>query len=213
MDDNIKEMFDEFYGREDMSFGNQPTRFLKQYVLEQGLGGEALDLGCGDGRNSLFLAGIGFKVTAIDASGVAIEKLSRSAEGNGLGGNMRAHCVDAMEAEFPPEKFDLVSAITFFDHMDEQDHDRMINEIKKSMKPGAVLLAKVHLIDDPGYAGDNGDASELKSAIRHYFDHNEFKDLLSAHFEIVNYKEYAEEDLTHGEPHHHSFASTIAIKA
>ncbi len=212
MDDKTKEMFDEFYSGEDMSFGAEPSDSLKQCVLEHQLGGEALDLGCGDGRNSLFLAGMGFRVTAVDASCVATEKLMQYANGHGLGGNLRVQCIDALDADFPPDKFNLVSAITFFDHIPVEQQKRMVDEIHISMKTDGIMVAQVHMVDDPGNHGDNRHASELQSAIKHYFETDELSHLLEDRFKIISYKEFKEEDHTHGEPHQHSFSTTIVRK-
>jgi SAM-dependent methyltransferase len=52
---------------------------LVEYVLNTGLRGTALDVGCGDGRNTLWLLDHGFRVIAIDSSETGIAKLTRIA--------------------------------------------------------------------------------------------------------------------------------------
>ncbi|GHC59744.1 class I SAM-dependent methyltransferase [Streptomyces collinus] len=57
-------------------------------------GGRALDLGCGPGRNALYLAARGFDVDAVDLSSTAVEWAGERARETGAG-NVRFHCGDA----------------------------------------------------------------------------------------------------------------------
>ena len=50
-----------------------PSEFLKQQLLHL-KPGKALDLACGAGRNSIFLAQNGFFVDAVDVSSVGLER-------------------------------------------------------------------------------------------------------------------------------------------
>jgi SAM-dependent methyltransferase len=67
--------------REDKTSG--PDDFLVRHRKKL-VKGRALDLASGDGRNSLFLAKEGFKVTAVDISDVALQRLARAAERAGM---------------------------------------------------------------------------------------------------------------------------------
>ncbi|MET8976899.1 methyltransferase domain-containing protein [Streptomyces sp. NPDC004539] len=71
--------------------------------------GDALDLGCGDGGDALWLAGRGWRVTAVDISAVAVERLTALARTRDLAGRVSAvrHHLDE---SFPEGGFDLVSA-------------------------------------------------------------------------------------------------------
>ena len=51
--------------------------------------GRVLDLACGDGRNALYLAGLGFQVVGVDFSAVALARLARLAGRSGLGIELR----------------------------------------------------------------------------------------------------------------------------
>lgn len=67
------EGWDERYRSSELVWGIAPNRWVEQELA--GLpAGRALDVACGEGRNALWLAGLGWQVTAVDFSPVALEK-------------------------------------------------------------------------------------------------------------------------------------------
>ncbi|WP_416969457.1 class I SAM-dependent methyltransferase [Streptomyces sp. 4F14] len=71
--------------------------------------GDALDLGCGDGGDALWLAGQGWRVTSVDISEVAVGRLTDLAHARGLAERVSAVRHD-LGVSFPGGEFDLVSA-------------------------------------------------------------------------------------------------------
>jgi SAM-dependent methyltransferase len=71
--------------------------------------GTALDLGCGAGGDALWLAGRGWRVTAVDISAHAVRRLVEHARHLDLADRVSGRRVD-LAAEFPAGVFDLVSA-------------------------------------------------------------------------------------------------------
>src|SRR5215213_3420754 len=69
--------------------------------------GRALDVGCGEGADAIWLAQHGWTVTAIDISDVAIGRAREAAEPAGAG--VEWVCGDALRQPFPARSFDLVS--------------------------------------------------------------------------------------------------------
>src|SRR5436305_12845369 len=83
----MPDSFNHVYGKPDDPFyyGLKPSEELELFLNEtHSPGGEALDLGCGEGRNSLLLARYGYHVHAIDASSQGIQKLETYADSQGL---------------------------------------------------------------------------------------------------------------------------------
>jgi tellurite methyltransferase len=77
-------------------------------------GESAIDIACGLGGNSFFLAESGFNVTALDISDVAINFVSEQAEIRGL--EIRAYAADMSKGTdfpFPAESYDL-AVITYY---------------------------------------------------------------------------------------------------
>lgn len=73
-------MWDKIYDKEEYVYGKLPNDFLKgNYdVIPKG---KVLLLAEGEGRNAVFLAKLGYSVTAVDISSVAIKKLEKLANG------------------------------------------------------------------------------------------------------------------------------------
>jgi 2-polyprenyl-3-methyl-5-hydroxy-6-metoxy-1,4-benzoquinol methylase len=72
-------MWDERYKSDKYGYGKIPVPFLTESIT--GLDtGRALCLGAGEGRNAVWLAEQGFATTALDISGVGLEKVARLAE-------------------------------------------------------------------------------------------------------------------------------------
>jgi 2-polyprenyl-3-methyl-5-hydroxy-6-metoxy-1,4-benzoquinol methylase len=71
--------------------------------------GTALDLGCGEGGDAVWLAGRGWRVTAVDISATALERARALAERAGVAGRVDFQRHD-MGVSLPDGLFDLVSA-------------------------------------------------------------------------------------------------------
>ncbi|HXH72156.1 MAG TPA: class I SAM-dependent methyltransferase [Mariprofundaceae bacterium] len=71
-------MWDERYSGEEYAYGTAPNDFLRE-VMPRLPKGTALCLGDGEGRNGVWLAEHGFKVTSLDASAVGLTKAARLA--------------------------------------------------------------------------------------------------------------------------------------
>jgi len=89
--------------------------------------GNALDIACGNGRNSIFLAEKGFMVDAVDISAVATTHLA------GKHSNIQVTCQDIDTWLIPPERYELIVNIRFLDR-------RLFPMIQDGLKTGGVLI-------------------------------------------------------------------------
>jgi len=75
--------FDNTYDENPEMFGH-PYKELQDYFNKRTRRGALLDLGCGQGRDSIFLASLGYQVTAVDSSKVGINQMIKKAQTMGL---------------------------------------------------------------------------------------------------------------------------------
>ncbi len=101
-----------------------------------------LDLGSGPGGSTLFLAERGFRITAVEFSKSACDRLRYFlGEKNQLLVDIINS--DAMEVDFPEAKFDCILTIGFFEHLSLEQSCIIGKRLKKWLKPGGNILAKV----------------------------------------------------------------------
>lgn len=110
--------------------------------------GRALDLGCGEGADAIWLAGRGWTVTAVDISTVALGRAAEHAKAAGVG-----ELIDWQQHElgrsFPEGEFDLVSA-QFLHSKTELARDEILRSAAGAVAAGGVLLIEGHLGFPPG---------------------------------------------------------------
>ena len=104
--------------------------------------GKALDLACGTGRNALWLAGQGWRVTAVDGSPVAIETLRSRASERGMIVNTRVADLEHFEYQVEPSSWDLIGICYYL----QRD---LFEPAKQGVAPGGILVSIVH-ITEPG---------------------------------------------------------------
>ncbi len=102
--------------------------------------GRALDLGTGDGRNAIRLAADGWRVTAADFSGVALERAAAAAEAMGVEIDWRL--VDLLTWEPDARAFDLV--LLMFIHLPGDERRGVYERAAAAVAPGGSLLVVGH---------------------------------------------------------------------
>jgi|GEM_PF-3298065 len=107
---------------------------------------EVLDLACGNGRDTLYLAGRGFAVTGLDLAAEAVSRLKERGRGRFL-------VADARRLPFGSETFDAVYSFgllhVFTDDAKVQ-RERVMEEIRRVLKPGGPALLTALWTDQPG---------------------------------------------------------------
>lgn len=102
--------------------------------------GRALDVGCGEGADALWLAGRGWKVTGTDISTIALGRAADEAASLGLSVEWRH--ADLLTDPPDPETFDLVSA--HFMQLPPGDRVRLYRKLADAVIPGGDLLLVGH---------------------------------------------------------------------
>ena len=99
-----------------------------------------LDVGCGEGRNSVFMAGLGHQVDAFDISAAGVEKAVRIACSLSLSVNF--FCCDLGEFIFE-KKYDIILSHGVLHLPPKQVRDRFIAKMQKHTKPGGYNVIGV----------------------------------------------------------------------
>lgn len=111
---------------------------LKEELLARE--GRALDIACGDGRNSFYLAKLGFKVDAVDISYEKVRRAKEAAKSKGL--HINFWVADLSTFPLPINRYDILLNINFL--MRE-----LINPIHQALKPGGLLVFHTYTLEDP----------------------------------------------------------------
>jgi tellurite methyltransferase len=137
-------------------FPDTPAQWLVDNGALLGAGGRALDVACGDGRNALHLARLGFEVDAVDVSDVAIDALRAAAPERAPA--VRPRVVDLEHEPLPVDAYDVVLNFNYL----LRD---LFGALERALRPGGWLvfetLGRAHIDElgkriNPAYVlGDN----------------------------------------------------------
>lgn len=112
------------------------------------LGGtRALDLGCGEGGDAIWLAEQGWTVVAVDVSGTALSRARTEAASRGVVDHIDFQQHD-LTRSFPEGVFDLVSA-QFLHSTVEMDRSAILRRAAAAVAPGGALLVVDHAAAPP----------------------------------------------------------------
>jgi len=165
-------------------------------------GATVLDLGCGEGRNALFMAECGFDVTAADISETGINKLQALALQRGL--TLHAEVADMRSYSFP-HAFDLIMSHGCLHLVERASWQSLVQEFKKRTNPGGynVIVVFTDRIPPP---------EDLKHFCLGLF-HEEELFALYEDWQIVLQQSYSKEDAHPGSPPHvHPINKLVARK-
>jgi SAM-dependent methyltransferase len=159
------------YNDPKFNFNHQPSRLLVEAVRGR-RPGLAIDLGMGEGRNAIYLAQQGWRVTGVDLSDVAIAQARRHAAQVGI--KLDA-VIDSLDHyDFGRARWDLIALF----YMHGWYHDakpRSVERLRNALKPGGLLVVE-------GFAGDEKFMFQPDELLRDFGD-----------FRILRYEDVEEE--------------------
>jgi tellurite methyltransferase len=112
-------------------FPDAPAPWLTENAALLGSGGQALDVACGDGRNALALARLGYEVDAVDVSDVAIDALRAAAPS--LAPGVHPRVVDLAREPLPRDAYDVIVNFNYL----QRD---LFGALEAALRPGGRLL-------------------------------------------------------------------------
>ena len=145
--------WDERYSGPDLVWGAGPNRFVTEAVAALPAG-RAVDLGTGEGRNAIWLAGRGWQVTAVDFSAAGLDRAARLAGERGV--KVEWVQADLLDYQPAPGSCDLV--LVAYIHLPAAGLSRVFRAAAAAVAPGGTLLVIGHDRDNiaRGHGGPQG---------------------------------------------------------
>lgn len=129
-------MWNERYAGDDYLFGTEPADFLTRAAPWLRAGDSALCIADGEGRNSVWLAGQGLRVTAFDPAPNAVAKARKLAAARGV--SVEFHVTDLDGWDWS-RSHDVVAGI-FIQFVGPDERAALFERIKAAVTPGGLLL-------------------------------------------------------------------------
>jgi len=193
--------WNERYSTEDYIFGTAPNAFLASQAALLRPGMCALAIADGEGRNGVWLAEQGVAVHAVEVSPVALEKARKLAAARGVAPTFEQ--ADILDWNWPDAAYDLVAAI-FIQFVPPPGRDRIIDGIRRCLKPGGLLVLQGYTPKQIEFAtGGPSNPANLYTAelLRAWFDG----------WDILHLAEH-ESVISEGR-HHHGMSALVDLVA
>jgi len=146
--------------------------------LDKCIGKRALDLGCGAGRNTIYLAQNGFSVDALDIAQIALDALHVELEKQDLLEKVNIKLTDLDKFEAEKNSYDLALMCNFLDR-------KLIEKVKQTLSKDGIFIVETYMIDENNEKKDSNQDYLLKE--------NELKQIFKNGYEILFYDEYDNE--------------------
>lgn len=135
--------WDSRYAASTLVWGSDPNQFFAAAV-DHMAPGRSLDVGCGEGRNTIWLASSGWDATGVDFSPVAIDKARQLAAHSGVEATFVVADLESWSPE--PETFDLVAWV--YVHLPQPMRTAAVRRVLTGLRPGGLLVWVGHDLDN-----------------------------------------------------------------
>lgn len=104
---------------------------VEKYIEHVNIG-QAIDVACGTGRNTHYLADLGFLVDAIDISDYALDRVKESSTINKIDADLDKY-------NLTPNKYDLIVNVNYLNR-------RLVSQMKDALKSGGVVIFETFIV-------------------------------------------------------------------
>jgi SAM-dependent methyltransferase len=158
-----------------------------------------LELGAGQGRDTLFLAREGFDVVALDYAASGLASIAAQAAAAGIGERVQVLRHDARQGfPFADESVDAsYSHMLFSMALTTEELERLAREVRRVLRPGGLAVYTVRHVGDAHFGAGTpygDDMYEHGGFVVHFFD-RALVDRLADGFELLDVAEFSEGDL------------------
>ncbi len=196
--DAQKQFWEGMLGTRPEMFGSDPSEAARTSAAEFEAADvhRILELGGGQGRDSLFFAGAGFDVHVLDYAQAGVDAILRKASQAGLGGRVTAARHDVRRPlPVADESFDACySHMLFCMAFTTAELEALAQEIRRALEPGGLCVLTVRNTSDPDYGHGihhGEDLFENQGFIVRFFDRAKVERVAKG-FEIVGLDEFEE---------------------
>lgn len=202
-DELIESRWEEVYEREMESYSWEPAKAIRKFLakIKQTNAKKILDLGCGIGRNAIYLAKKGYIVVGVDISDRALQAAAIKTNIEKISNIVFLHS-DIRSLPFPNRHFNVVFSINVLHHSILEDIEKAVGEIFRVLCPGGLGMVTLASVKDYKfgkgrevekntfelYEGTHGE----KGILHHFFDEHESEYLLRE-FQIIHREHMMEE--------------------
>jgi SAM-dependent methyltransferase len=131
--------WDQRFGGEEYVYGREPNDFLRE-MAPRIPPGPVLCLAEGEGRNAVFLAGLGYAVTSVDGSGEGVRKTLRLAKEHGVA----VEALHADLADFRIEPGGWAGIVSIFAHLPPPLRREVHRQVVDGLRPGGVFVLEAY---------------------------------------------------------------------
>ncbi|MFV0563581.1 class I SAM-dependent methyltransferase [Malaciobacter mytili] len=158
-----QQFWNEKFTKDGYLYGINPNEFLASKLNLFKKDSKLLCLGEGEGRNAIFFAKNGFKVKAIDASNIGLEKLQKRAKEQNL--DINTLCIDLNHWQVN-EKYDVI--IASYLHMYKNEREELFLKIENSLNIKGYFIAEFFSQNQLSYNSGGPKDTELLYTIEDF---------------------------------------------
>jgi len=228
MDDSLKyseicgSYYNEQYAKARSYWGEQPNLLVPLVSSHLKPHSRVLVIGCGEGRDALFLARLGFEVVATDIAENGLQRLRESIKGADL--NLQVHNFDAHLPHDHLGEFQAMLLMNVLQFLQPEKIGQRLAHFQSLVKPGGFMSIQVFTTEDPEYQQQLREGSistadlVAEHSVRKYKIRFFQKGELASYYrgwEFIYYHEGLMWDKPHGihgDFHQHGLAQMIAKK-
>jgi len=194
----LSNIWDKVYSDDTAFFGEEPSVFAQMCYIDFKKHGvnKILELGCGQGRDTIFFASKGFEVLAIDASKVAIENLNQKIKQKNIALDIRQF--EARQTlPFSSGYFDAIFSHMFYNmRFTDEELRFLFNESSRVLKNHGLLYFSVRNDKDAMYQKGkkiDDNVYEINGFQIRFFTMQQIQSFMENSFEIKKFEEGYEE--------------------
>ncbi len=202
--DHFRTQYEKLYETEEYFWGTDPADFLDLLIAVKPPrhGMKVLDIGCGEGKDAVYMAQKGYRVTAFDLTESGIRKTNRLAAERGV--KINAYTADINDFE-TDEHFDIVYSTGTIQYLADENISGFFDKVRRITNPGGlnyfnVFVEKPFLELPPDW--DREEKMWKTGALFSYY----------ADWKIHRIDEVIFEDSSGGIPHYHCMDTILAEK-